>query len=428
MRKIFITVGVLIAITLLGNFVYGIQLAQKVDENLKLGIDKGVFPFEFSYTKLRVNPLFSEFTFYNLDVKSKEKEQILQADKLGVNMKYKEALELSQNGKLEKLTFLNLKFDELDLYMGETIAVMEAEKLNLEFDGSLDQFNKETLMAQLPTEKQELYFDVKNLRMSSDFINQDKFKMYAAMYADKEITSGKCRLLFNPDTHHITLNEMEFLTSDYDMEGEFDMEYEGLKIDDFKPKSIAFNSASHSNGTVSIENPMLSGFKYSIDSFENDMSGKFKFGSEDNPMEGMEPEFDIHMDLKGMSFEVPEEQKVQLNAQLSMVGLTTDDLKINEFLVNSHLKDGKLTVEDTRILLPAFKANLLADLNMKFNAPNESEIEAFNLKISDINPGVKNSLQNIEQMLGFTFPMEGDDIVFEVKGSLANPQVKGIHY
>ncbi len=427
MKKVFITLGVLLAITLLGNFVYGIQLAQKVDKNLKFGIEKGIFPFEFSYTKIKVNPLFSEFTFYNLDVKSKEQEQILQADKLGVCMKYKEALELSQNGKLDKLTFLNLKFDELDFFMGETIAVMETEKLNLEFDGSLDQFNMKTIMDQLPTEKQELYFDVKNLKMSSDFINQGKFKMYA-MYADKEITSGKCRLLFNPDTHHITLSEMEFLTSDYDMEGEFDMEYEGMNIEDFKPRLFVFNSASHSNGAISVENPMLPGFKYSIDSFENDMSGKFKFGSEGNPMEGLEPEFELHFELKGMSFDVPEEQKDQLNAQLSMVGLTTEDLKINEFLVNSQLKDGKLTVDDTQLLLPAFKANLLADLNMKFNAPNQSEIEAFNLKISDINPEVKNSLQNIEQMLGFTFPMEGDDIVFEVKGSLANPQVKGIHY
>ena len=53
MKKVFITLGVLIAITLLGNFVYGIQLAQKVDENLKLGIEKGVFPFEFSYTQIK---------------------------------------------------------------------------------------------------------------------------------------------------------------------------------------------------------------------------------------------------------------------------------------------------------------------------------------------------------------------------------------
>ncbi len=427
MKKIFITVGVLIAITLLGNFVYGLQLAQKVDDNLKLGIDKGIFPFEFSYSKIKVNPLFSEFTFYNLDVKSKDDEQLLTAEKLGVNMKYKEALELSQNGKLEKLTSLKLKFDELDIFGGEDIAMLEAEKFNLDFSGSLDQFNKEKIMHQLPTEKQELYFDVQKLKMNPDFLSQGKYNMYS-MYADKEITSGTCRVLFNPETNHITVSEFEFLTSDYDMDGDFDMEYEGVNTDDFKPKMIAFNSTTHSKGKVTVENPMLPGFKYSIESFNNDMSGKFIFGQEDNPMEGMEPEFVLHFDVKGINFELPEAQKTQMNAQMSMFGLTADDLQINEFLVNSELKDGKLSVNDTKLILPVFKANLFADLNMKYTSPKESEINNLNLTITDINPEVKNSLQNIEQMFGFKFPMEGDDIVLEVKGSLGNPQVKGIHY
>ncbi len=427
MKKIFITVGVLIAIALLGNFVYGLQLAQKVDDNLKLGIEKGIFPFELAYSKLKVNPIFSEFTFYDLDIKSKDNEPLLTAERLDVNMKYKEALELSQNGKLEKLTSLKVKFDELDMFMGEDIAMLEAEKFNLDFTGSLDQFSKEKIMQQLPTEKQELLFDVQKLKMNPEFLNQGKFNMYS-MYADKEITSGTCRVIFDPESHHITVNDFELLTSDYDMDGDFDMEYEGVSTDDFKPKMIAFNSASHSKGKISVEYPLVPGLKYSLESFNNDMSGKFMFSQNDNPMDGMDPEFDIHLDLKGLSFEVPEEQKAQMNVQMSMFGLTTEDLKIDEFLVNSELKDGKLTVNDTKLILPVFKANLLADLSMKYTSPNESEINNMNLTISDINPDVKNSLQTIEQMFGFKLPMEGDDIVFQVKGSLGNPQVKGIHY
>ena len=427
MKKIFITVGVLIAIALLGNFVYGLQLAQKVDDNLKSGIEKGLFPFEFTYSKIKVNPLFSEFTFYNLDIKSKDEEQLLTAEKLDVNMKYAEALELSQNGKLEKLTSLKLKFDELDIFAGEDIAVLDAERFNLDFSGSLDQFSKEKMMQQLPAEKQELYFDVQKLKVNPDFLSQGKFNMYS-MYADKEISSGTCRVLFNPQTNHIIISEFEFLTSDYDMDGDFDMEYEGVSTDDFKPKMIVFNSETHSKGKVFVENPMLPGFKYSVDSFNNNMSGKFIFGQEDNLMEGMNPEFNIHFDVKGINFELPEEQKSQMNAQMSMFGITADDLKVDEFLINSELKDGKLTVNDTRLVLPVFKADLLADLNMKYTSLNESEINNLNLTISDINPDVKNSLQTIEQMLGFKFPVEGDNIVFEVKGSLGNPQVKGIHY
>ncbi len=427
MKKILTTVGVLIAIVFLGNFVYGLQSVQKIDDNIKLGIENGKIPVNMTYSKIKVNPLFSEFTFYDLDVKSKDNKHLFSTQKLTVNMKYKEALELSQNGHLEKLTFCKLKFNEVDFYFGEENSLFEAEKLGFAFNGSLDQFSIEQLKSQLPTEKQEFDFNISNGKVNQTLMGNSSFNVYS-LYANNKISSGQFHITFNPEDHHITFSNVAMSTDEYAMNGNCDLEYSGLNMDDFKPHILSFESNSHSKGKIVKENPKMKGFVYSIESFDNEMSGEFAFGENHLIAEESDPEFALHFKMKGLSFEIPDEQKEMVNTQLSMVGLDADDLKVDEFLVNSELKDGKLVVNDTKLILPILKANLLADLNMNYLSIQGSEINNFNLVVTDIKPELRNSLKGIEQMVGIQFPMEGDDIVFEVKGSLANPQVKGIHY
>ncbi|MCW3805616.1 hypothetical protein [Plebeiibacterium marinum] len=426
MKVKILIIGILFLGVLLfaGNWIYGNKSAAKLDQRIQFSIQNQQLPFDISYEKVQVNPLFSEFTFTNLIVSDKSGDITLKSEKLRVNMKYSEAMELSENHKLEEVTWFKLNFDRPLILNDKDLVVFETGNAKLNFDGALKSFTLQELERHFPETPQEVQMNLSDVVFHAE--NMGGFKIDGLTNAYNTLNEMDVHMVFNPGTHTLELKQLDMESDQMAMVSGALLKFDGDCKENFIPRQVVFNSTASSKGEVSWENPTQG--KIILENTEHKFSGNIAFDEKGEISKDELPEFDLYMQLEGLKIEYEEDARQMINKQGSMVGISADDIAIDHFVVNSTLKDGKLQVANTELVMPVFNANLDVDINFSESSIESGEIKNMVLRVSDIKPELKEGLKSIENMLGFQLPTEGDDIVFCVKGTLKNPQVKGIHY
>ncbi len=425
MKKISIVILLLFVVVFVGNWIYGNRAGVKLDNRLKASIESGTIPVDISYSKVRVNPLFSEFTFYDLIIKDKDAGFELASKVLKVNMKYLEAVELSQTYRLEELTKCRLLFDQFNLKIKDNIPLIDSERLDVDFEGSVNPFQNSVFSYQFPTKKQALKVKLQGTHVNFASLSNKRIAP-APVSGNDELKNVDMSICWNPDSSSLLVKKFRLDSDMMNIKSDAVFTYEGDRVDSCKLIKVDFNTDIQNRTGLSWGDPNREGL-FMLGSAVNNSSGSLFFKN-NGEMDGIKSSFDMHLHLKNLSVKYVGSAKARLDAQASLVGLHAEDISISEFTVNTTLKDQHIIVDDTRLLLPFFSADLYADININQTKPDDSEINEMVLQIGHIKPSFQKGIKNIEYMLGLKLPKEGDDYVFKVKGTVTNPQVQGIHY
>ncbi len=425
MKKISIAILLLFVVVFVGNWIYGNRAAEKLDNRLKMITQSGSIPYDISYSKLSVNPLFSEFTFYDLVIKAKGEGFELSSKVLKVSMKYMEAVELSQTYYLKELTKCRLLFDQFNLKNKDNLSLIESERLDVDFDGSINPFLSSIILNQFPTEKQELNVKLKGTLLNFASLNIKSITPVSVSGNDELKNIDIC-ICWDPESCSLLVKKLRVDSGIMDIKSDAIFTYEGDRVDSSKLVKVEFHSDIKNVTGLSWGNPNREGL-FMLGSVATQASGSLFF-LDNGEIDGIESTFDMHLDLKDLKVKYEGSAKARLDAQASLIGLHSEDISISEFVVNATLKNHHIVLDETSLLLPFFKADLSADIKVNQSKPDDSEINEMVLQIGHIKPSFQKGIKNIEYMLGLKFPKEGEDYVFKVKGTVGNPQVQGIHY
>ncbi len=414
---------ILITVLYAGNWIYGKQIASKIDSQLKNSFQAGLVPYDISYSKIEVNPLFSEFIFHDLIIKDKKNDLILESQKLKVKMKYAEALELSKTYNFEHVTYIKSKFDNVSIknYNGKSYVL--SDRMDFDFDGNINQLMYRSLLQALPTEKQEVY-----IKFNDFHLDHSSFHLYnqhkGVVNPNEKITEGIIHLVYKPENQMLYVKNFDLDSESFVFENAIDVKIGGLKLDELHANQINFSSNFKNKKEVSLgEKTNGQGF-YKLKYIESSMHGNAVLDNNGNIDTKHLPEFNLLLNIKGLSAE----QKGLSKGLGSILSIPSDSITIDALVFQSQLKDGRLTVSDSKLESSLMNANLVADIKYDQLNPDKSEIESFEFRLSQIKSELQNGFKNIESMLGFTLPRDGDDIVLELKGSLYAPKIKGVDY
>ncbi len=406
-----------------GNWIYGKQSASRIDRQLKNSFQAGLIPYDISYSKIEVNPLFSEFIFHDLIIKDKKNDLILESEKLKVKMKYAEALELSKTYSFEHVTHVKSKFDNISIKNYNRESYVNCGRVDFDFDGNINQLMYRSLLQALPTEKQEIYIKFNDLHLDPSSFHQ--FNQYKGVVNPNEnINEGIINLKYEPENQMLYVRNFDLDSESFVFENAIDVKIGGLKLDELHANQFIFTSDFKNKKEISLgEKTNGQGF-YTLKYIESSMHGSAVLDNNGNIDTKHLPEFNLLLNIKGLSAE----QKGLSKGLGSVLSIPSDSITIDALVFQSQLKDGRLTVSDSKLESSLLNANLAADIKYDQLNPDKSKIESFEFRLSQIKSELQNGFKNIESMIGFTLPRDGDDIILELKGSLNAPKIKGVDY
>ena len=409
---------VLVVSALAGNWIYGNMSAKKIDAFLKHSQDK--VPVE--YEEIKVNPLFSKITFKNFYYELPDKSAVIESELLVANIKHSEAIEIAQKGKVEKLTKLGLDFNELIIKADEK-EVFVSENFVVDFEGNMNEEKLKNLSEKFPEENQTLVLTIINGEIKN--MPNQAFKLNNNLVNGNVIEKANLKFELKPGDKEISLEDIVVKTATSKMNGEMELDYNGNGFDDLKVLEVELKYDAGSLGKVDFSDENFGA--YTMDFFESFVEGRLKL-DENGELLIDESSMDVNFEMKDLEFDFAKGIKNNIDASTSMLGINSEDIKITEFVVNSSLKSGKLEIKDTRLILPMLEADLKGNLVFGTNEFEEGEIKDLKMEITNLNPKLSESLQGLASTFGFKIPFDGDDIILEVKGTVKNPQVKGVHY
>jgi hypothetical protein len=109
-------------------------------------------------------------------------------------------------------------------------------------------------------------------------------------------------------------------------------------------------------------------------------------------------------------------------------GIDINQIMINSLNLNYQTSDQQIKIEQGKLDSSLVDANIRADLKLNDQYPNLSKINDFKVELSNFTGNLRNLFETMETRMGVSLPRDGDAIVLEMKGTFAQPQIKGLHY
>lgn len=416
--KVIVPVLLLIISVFAGNWILGSIASRKLDERLTKLPDH----IKVEYSELKVNPLWSSITLKKISYTNPNSGYTIQSEVLRVKMKYKEALEIFKNGKLESLSKLDLDFDHFKLSNNKEMYLL-GEDMIINFDGYLSQKDLKALQHKFPDENQNLSINLQNAEVSK--VQLEDGRMNGALNKLTTIKSAELNMALRPKAKRLDFERINIDAGDLMFDADVNMDYQGEGIEGFSAKMVDLRY--NTQLTDGVEWGEEGEAKFTLQEFDSSFDGIFNY-DEDGELKGAPEKAKFSLKLKDLGMQFEGSEKQQMEAQLSMLGLKSQDLFVTELTIQADIKDGRCEIKNTNLNLSVFEASLDAALILDENKVEGSDIEQMQMRISSINPKLNEAVSNLANTFGFKIPRDGDDILLEVRGSLSKPQVKGIHY
>ncbi|WP_430932195.1 hypothetical protein [Saccharicrinis sp. 156] len=418
--KLILPIIMLVVVSMFaGNWIYGKMSAKKLDAYLKQFPDNS----QMQYAEVKVNPLWSKITFNDFSFTDPNTKITIKSEVLYVTMKHSEALEISKTRRIDKLTKLGLDCRQLKIFEDDKL-ILVSENTLFDFKGDMSQRIFEKMDKQFPGNQQYISLNIKDGEFKGFPLGKGHNGNILAGL--NEIKSAEFKMLFKPDEKEIEIEKVEIKVAHLILKGKADINYLGQGLNDFSALKIDMDYAVNLTDEMTWGDSRTTG-AYTLQSFSSAFEGDFEF---DDKGELIIPSLEakLSFNLKGVTVEYDEDVKNNIDMSLSVLGVSSSELSVNEFSFDASLNSGKCIVENTKLVLPLFEASLRASLNLKSGVLEDSDIDEMEMRITNINPNLNEAVNNLAGTFGLKIPRDGEDIVLEVKGSVENPKVKGIHY
>ena len=418
--KIFVPLIFTLVVTFFtGNWIYGNISAKKLDLYLQQFPDTS----RPQYTELKVNPLCSKITFKNFSLVYPNSKYKIESDVLDVKIKHREAMEISKTQRVDKLTDLVLDFKNAKLSEYDQL-IFTGENVKIDFDGVMSRQKYQEINVKFPDEKQQLSLKIEDGAWLQHNVKNDWFTSF--LIGSNKIEYANIQILLDQANHTLAVEKFKINTEALQMEGNAKVNYAGQGLNDFVASQINMRYDLSSDDQLNWGESRAGG-KYSLQSFNSAFEGELNMdGNRDVKSSSSKVNFSLN--FKDLNIEYDGKSGSGMEAQLMMLGLKQEDLRVNELAFNTHISDGRFIVDNAKLVMPLLVATLNADIKLHGVNMDSTEIETMEMRIANIDPNLLSSLANIERTFGFSIPRDGDDIVLEIKGSLEHPQIKGIHY
>ncbi len=423
MKKKLLIIIVLLGLVLVGNWVYGNVLAHKIEDRL-LHLAKSMDDeLLIEFDEVHVNPLLSKLQLRGLTISKMDGRKLATGQTVILDMPYREAIRLVNRKHIDELKSLKLKVEQLQVYvLGEDKLVVD--NLQITFSGQLSKEDIHSIQTAFPDEKQRLRIQAKGVEFSQtpwmDALGFTKEQIASINHFDQLLVD--CQLL--PQQSQLELMKFQLNSDFIDCQSNGVLNYrgEGLKNTKVEKSESSFKLYLKEKG-LTWGDAETTG-RFSLDKLDIESDAVVVYHDSVPSVESQKS----HILLENLTLEYAGKKQAQLEAQTALLGLKMDKITVSRLAINSNLVDNRLTITDSELQSSVMNIDLNAKVNISPDAPSASQIEAATLILSNLAPGIQNGLATFELMTMQSLPRKGNDIVLEMSGALARPDIKGLRY
>ena len=359
-------------------------------------------------------------------IKMDNEHQTVYCDEIILGTSYKEIFTLIKNKELKELGAFNLELKNIIINFDNIIKHKIASNILIDFDGFLTKEMLENIDHEFPNTDQTLSVKISNFNIPS---TQSSYlqKLIPNLQPDI-LTDCKFTLSFLPKSKQISLKEFVLKNQYIKSIVNLKLDYNGDKPDNMVPIKFDFEGESDFDF-----DDLLFG--------DNDMSVSLGKGGLncaffiDGNLDDMD-ESDIIKNVKGeinfaiKNFKVNASNKIIKN--IPGLKLKNNEIRLRNF--RNELKwDGDNLVNNLDISSSLINLSSNIDVKLEFNRRGDPDIRKSSinkcmLRIGVLNEDLDNLVQNFEKSMlnGKLLPREGEDIVLNVTGTFAKPNIEGL--
>ncbi len=408
---------VLFVAVLVVNGIYGARIAKEIDANLKSMIAENELPAEISYSKVKVNPLFSKVKIAEVSFSAPDESGSFKCESVDIDVPYKEVLRWTESEELEEIKSFKITLVKPQLNGREAGVSVEFSDLVVDFDGELSKADFENLAVQFPDKKQriELSFSDLKVKFSGNVVRTPLISQLQEQFSN--IEKGSYTLVYNPDSKEINVPEFLIESPVISYKGHALFKYDGNNASEFKPKALETETAMRLEPKrFKWEDENGGKGEFQLDKLVFNTNTSISFDNRSFP------QGDMNIDVKNLIINY---DGGNTNRGNSMMNLSFKDLDIKSLKFNYHLDKEKLSITDSRIESSLLEADIYAEADIDDSNLANSTINEAKITVHKLGPDLEKLVSALEMQMGKELPRENGAIVLELSGKLLRPTIKG---
>ena len=408
---------VLFVAVLVVNGIYGARIAKEIDANLKSLIAENELSGEITYSKVKVNPLFSKVRIAEVNVAVTDESGSFSCESVDIDVPYKEVLRWTESEELEEIKSFKITLVKPQLNGREAGVSVEFSDLVVDFDGELSKADFENLAVQFPDKKQkiELSFSDLKVKFSGNVVRTPLISQLQEQFSN--IDAGSYTLVYNPDSKEINVPEFLIESPVISYKGHALFKYDGNNASEFKPKALETETAMRLEPKrFKWEDENGGKGEFQLDKLVFNTNTSISFDNRSFP------QGDMNIDVKNLIINY---NGGNTNRGNSMMNLSFKDLDIKSLKFNYHLDKEKLSITDSRIESSLLEADIYAEADIDDSNLANSTINEAKITVHKLGPDLEKLVSALEMQMGKELPRENGAIVLELSGKLLRPTIKG---
>jgi len=423
-KKIIIVVAIIV-ISISGIAFLFDSLSSKIANKKVLELD---LPDFITHGDVSVSSIGSKLIIKDVLIKLDNEGQTVYCDEIGVGTSYKEIFNIIKTKKINELGSFDLEFKNILVSSSDDNIFKHkiASYVSIEYDGTLTQEILQNIEYEFPAQDQRLTVSISdfNIPIEAGILQELIPNIKTDLSTDCKFT-----IAFSPTTKQIELQNLyvknEYISTSLDLK----LDYKGTNTNNMVPIKIDANGKSN----FDLENMVLGDKDMTINMGKGSMNftffidGNLDSMDEDEIMKNAEAEFDISL----KDFRIKPSNKMIR----SVPGLKLKDKEITLKNIENDFKwDGIRLVNTLDLSSSLISINSEIDINLKFNSQDKADIKKSSiskclLRIGGLDKNLENLVQSFENELlkGQILPREGKDIILNVTGTFANPNIEGLN-
>ena len=385
-------------------------------------------PDFITHGDVSVSSISSQLIIKDVLIKFDNNDQTVYCDEIRVGTSYKEIFNIIKSKKFNELGSFDLEFKNIIVSSTDYNIFKHniASYVSIEYDGTFTQEMLQNIEYEFPAQDQRLTVSVSdfNFPIEADILQELIPNIKTDLSTDCKFT-----IAFSPTTKQIELQNLyvknEYISTSLDLK----LDYKGTNTNNMVPIKIDANGKSN----FDLENMVLGDEDMTINMGKGSMNftffidGNLDSMDEDEIMKNAEAEFDISL----KDFRIKPSNKMIR----SVPGLKLKDKEITLKNIENDFKwDGIRLVNTLDLSSSLISINSEIDINLKFNSQDKADIKKSSiskclLRIGGLDKNLENLVQSFENELlkGQILPREGKDIILNVTGTFANPNIEGLN-
>lgn len=423
-KKVIIIVAVIVIFVCVIVFLFD-SFASKIVNEKALELD---LPDFITHGDLSVSSISSQVVIKDVLMKFDNEDQTVYCDEIIIGSSYKEILNIIKTKEFNALGSFDLEFKEIIVNSSDYDMVDHkiASYVSIEYNGTLTQEMLRNIEYEFPTQDQRLTVSVSdfNIPIEADILQELIPNIKTDLSTDCKFT-----IEFYPTTKQIELQNL-YIKNDYISTSlDLKLNYIGTNTNNMVPIKIDANGKSNFNladivlGDEDMSINMGKGFM----NFAFFVDGNLNNMDEDEILENVDGKFDVSIN----DFKIRPSNKIKRGVP----GLKLIDNEITLRNIKNDFKwDGKRLINTLDVSSSLASINSNIDINLKFDrdgAPNikKSIINKCLLRIGGLDNNLEDLVKNFENTMlrGKLLPREGKDILLNITGTFANPNIEGLN-